>query len=161
VAWRDLGETTDDTLLSERALEKKPALWQAVFLTEKLDFSFSLKNLFIDIYNQLPDVHIVSLSEHSMVFKGMIKPSVFKNYFNDFLAADFDAKAAIIHGRFATNTNPQWKNAQPCNHFIAHNGEFNSANANLLEMQQELAYREIHGLMPQAGMSDSLQFDYD
>jgi glutamate synthase (NADPH/NADH) large chain len=161
LAWRDLGANTVDSLLSKNCLEKKPAIWQAIIVSSCADYSSSLNHLFIDIYHALPEVHILSQSTDSMVFKGMIKPSVFKNYFTDFSAPDFVAKAAIMHGRFATNTNPQWKNAQPCNHFIAHNGEFNSAPANLIEMKQELDYHNIEALIPQIGMSDSLQFDYD
>jgi glutamate synthase (NADPH) large chain len=61
----------------------------------------------------------------------------------------------------ATNTDPQWNNAQPCPYFMMQNGELNSALSNAADMGSELKSQGFSGIFPGANLSDSMQFDAD
>ena len=170
LGWRDLSEDLNISILSETVLKKKPEIWQAIIQSknsESFEFEHQVLSagLTITHESQLQNlkINILSQSSESIVYKGMIRPKELGVFYKDLQQVDFTARAFINHTRFATNTNPQWENAQPCVFFWAHNGELNSAKANALQMQDELdlSAAVFKGIYPNAKLSDSMQFDAD
>ncbi len=74
--------------------------------------------------------YIASLSSKSIVYKGQLTSKQVRNYFNDLTNEKCMSGYALVHSRFATNTFPSWKLAQPFR-YIAHNGEINTLQGNL------------------------------
>ncbi|MEO8711357.1 MAG: glutamate synthase large subunit, partial [Parafilimonas sp.] len=74
--------------------------------------------------------YIASLSYKTIVYKGQLTSSQVRNYFTDLKNEKLVSAFGLIHSRFATNTFPSWKLAQPFR-YIAHNGEINTVQGNL------------------------------
>ena len=168
VGWRSVDAAINTAPLSAKTLEKKPSIWQAIWLPKhpisSTKLEHAVRKASITIANQAKakqyPLHIVSQSSESITYKGMVRPSELAHVYLDLQEKSFKVYSAALHGRFATNKDPQWRRAQPFK-FIAHNGEFNSAPANAIEIQQELNENQFEGLYPDASMSDSMQFDVD
>eukprot|EP00798_Chlamydomonas_sp_ICE-L_P001365 gene1365-32729_t len=76
------------------------------------------------------DFYVCTLSNRTMVYKGMLRSVVVGAYFKDLQDPDFETPFAIYHRRFSTNTTPKWPLAQPMR-FLGHNGEINTLQGNL------------------------------
>ncbi len=170
LGWRDLTPDLDTSILSTTVLQKKPAIFQAIIQSHDLkkeSFESHVLRAGLEITHESRKqglkINILSQSAESIVYKGMIKPSELGLFYKDLQQETFSTRAFINHARFATNTNPQWENAQPCVFFWAHNGELNSAHANALQMRDELDSNSVDfkGIYPDAKLSDSMQFDAD
>lgn len=74
--------------------------------------------------------YIASLSYKTVVYKGQLTSGQVRHYFNDLTNKRMVSAFGLVHSRFATNTFPSWKLAQPFR-FIAHNGEINTLQGNL------------------------------
>ncbi|MET0392428.1 MAG: glutamate synthase large subunit [Chitinophagaceae bacterium] len=74
--------------------------------------------------------YIASLSYKTLVYKGQLTSNQVRGYFTDLGNKRMVSAFGLIHSRFATNTFPSWKLAQPFR-FIAHNGEINTLQGNL------------------------------
>lgn len=74
--------------------------------------------------------YIASLSYKVIVYKGQLTSLQVRNYFPDLSNKRVVSAFGLVHSRFATNTFPSWKLAQPFR-FIAHNGEINTLQGNL------------------------------
>ena len=74
--------------------------------------------------------YIASLSYKTIVYKGQLTSSQVRNYFPDLNNKRVVSTFGLVHSRFATNTFPSWKLAQPFR-YIAHNGEINTLQGNL------------------------------
>ena len=74
--------------------------------------------------------YIASLSYKTVVYKGQLTSMQVRNYFSDLSNKRIVSAFGLVHSRFATNTFPSWKLAQPFR-FIAHNGEINTLQGNL------------------------------
>jgi glutamate synthase (NADPH/NADH) large chain len=74
--------------------------------------------------------YIASLSYKTVVYKGQLTSMQVRNYFTDLTNEKLVSAFGLVHSRFATNTFPSWKLAQPFR-FIAHNGEINTLQGNL------------------------------
>jgi glutamate synthase (NADPH/NADH) large chain len=74
--------------------------------------------------------YIASLSYKTIVYKGQLTSAQVRDYFPDLSNKRLVSAFGLIHSRFATNTFPSWKLAQPFR-FIAHNGEINTLEGNL------------------------------
>lgn len=74
--------------------------------------------------------YIASLSFKTVVYKGQLTSSQVRNYFPDLNNKRVVSAFGLVHSRFATNTFPSWKLAQPFR-YIAHNGEINTLQGNL------------------------------
>jgi len=74
--------------------------------------------------------YAASLSYKTVVYKGQLTSLQVRNYFPDLSNNRVVSAFGLIHSRFATNTFPSWKLAQPFR-FIAHNGEINTLQGNL------------------------------
>ncbi len=65
-----------------------------------------------------------------LFIKGSLPACRLRNYFPDLSNKRIVSAFGLIHSRFATNTFPSWKLAQPFS-YIAHNGEINTLQGNL------------------------------
>jgi len=74
--------------------------------------------------------YIASLSYKTIIYKGQLTSLQVRQYFPDLNNKRLVSAFGLVHSRFATNTFPSWKLAQPFR-FIAHNGEINTLQGNL------------------------------
>ncbi|HUS01632.1 MAG TPA: glutamate synthase large subunit [Chitinophagaceae bacterium] len=74
--------------------------------------------------------YVASLSYKTVIYKGQLTSLQLRNYFPDLSNKRIVSAFGLIHSRFATNTFPSWKLAQPFR-YIAHNGEINTLQGNL------------------------------
>jgi len=74
--------------------------------------------------------YIVSLSSRTIIYKGQLTSHQVRHYFTDLNNKRMVSAFGLVHSRFATNTFPSWKLAQPFR-YIAHNGEINTLQGNL------------------------------
>jgi glutamate synthase (NADPH/NADH) large chain len=74
--------------------------------------------------------YLTSLSHKTIVYKGQLTSTQVRGYFPDLNDKRVVSAFGLVHSRFATNTFPSWKLAQPFR-YIAHNGEINTLQGNL------------------------------
>jgi len=74
--------------------------------------------------------YLASLSYKTVIYKGQLISSQVRDYFTDLSNKRVVSAFGLIHSRFATNTFPSWKLAQPFR-YIAHNGEINTVQGNI------------------------------
>ncbi|MBL0883102.1 MAG: glutamate synthase large subunit, partial [Chitinophagaceae bacterium] len=74
--------------------------------------------------------YLASLSHKTIVYKGQLTSTQVRVYFPDLSDKRVVSAFGLVHSRFATNTFPSWKLAQPFR-YIAHNGEINTLQGNL------------------------------
>ncbi|TDH28960.1 glutamate synthase large subunit [Segetibacter sp. 3557_3] len=74
--------------------------------------------------------YLASLSYKIIIYKGQLTSTQLRHYFPDLRDKRVVSAFGLVHSRFATNTFPSWKLAQPFR-FIAHNGEINTLQGNL------------------------------
>jgi glutamate synthase (NADPH) large chain len=170
IGWRDLNNenATDISILSEKALEKKPSMWQAILEPESFTTIADLEmaamkttgHINYEARKQNISLNVISQSAEAIIYKGMVRAEELEIFFRDLLHPLFTALAAIVHSRFATNTDPQWPNAQPFEHW-AHNGEKNSLPTNIADMRAQLDAQQFKGIYPNAKLSDSAHVSAD
>jgi glutamate synthase (NADPH/NADH) large chain len=112
--------------------------------------------------------YIASLSYKTVVYKGQLTSSQVRHYFPDLNNKRVVTAFGLVHSRFATNTFPSWKLAQPFR-YIAHNGEINTVqgNVNWLKTSERgftspyFSKEEMEMLLPiiSEGQSDSACLD--
>jgi glutamate synthase (NADPH/NADH) large chain len=76
-----------------------------------------------------PNNFVVTLSSVLVAYKGMLLAPDLKRFYLDLQNPEITSSLAIFHQRYSTNTNPEWRLAQPLR-LIAHNGEINTITAN-------------------------------
>jgi len=74
--------------------------------------------------------YMASFSQNIIVYKGQLTSHQVREYFHDLNDKRVVSAFGLVHSRFATNTFPSWKLAQPFR-YIAHNGEINTLQGNL------------------------------
>ncbi len=74
--------------------------------------------------------YLSSLSYKTIIYKGQLTSLQVRGYFPDLSDKRVVSAFGLVHSRFATNTFPSWKLAQPFR-YIAHNGEINTLQGNL------------------------------
>jgi glutamate synthase (NADPH) large chain len=74
--------------------------------------------------------YIASFSYKTVVYKGQLTSGQLRQYFPELSDKRLVSAFGLVHSRFATNTFPSWKLAQPFR-YIAHNGEINTLQGNL------------------------------
>ena len=112
--------------------------------------------------------YITSLSYKTVIYKGQLTSSQLRGYFPDLSNKKMVSAFGLVHSRFATNTFPSWKLAQPFR-YIAHNGEINTlqGNMNWLRTSEKnftspyFTREEMDMLLPvlEPGQSDSACLD--
>ena len=93
--------------------------------------------------------YVVSLSAQVIGYKAMATPGRLRDVFADLRHPALATDAITFHQRFSTNTQPQWRLAQPFR-LLAHNGEINTIRGNRRWMQA----REAVLRSPRVDLSD-------
>ncbi|MBP5570657.1 MAG: glutamate synthase large subunit [Prevotella sp.] len=167
---------TNPECLGERALGTEPDIKQ-LFITEGTASMTEeeLRNLPVKLYIirkkiekriHDKDFYICSLSNTSIVYKGMLSSMQVRQYFSDLSNPYFTSGLALVHSRFSTNTFPTWSLAQPFR-LLAHNGEINTIRGNRGWMKaresvlSSEALGDVRDISPivQPEMSDSASLD--
>ncbi|WP_016950617.1 glutamate synthase-related protein [Anabaena sp. PCC 7108] len=76
------------------------------------------------------EFYICSLSNRTIVYKGMVRSAVLGEFYEDLKNPAFKSAFAVYHRRFSTNTMPKWPLAQPMR-LLGHNGEINTLLGNI------------------------------
>lgn len=74
--------------------------------------------------------YIASFSYKTVVYKGQLTSMQVREYYPELSDKRLVSAFGLVHSRFATNTFPSWKLAQPFR-YIAHNGEINTLQGNI------------------------------
>ncbi len=107
-----------------------------------------------------------SFSSNTLSYKGMVMPEFLNDFYPDLSDPRMETSLAVFHQRFATNTLPEWRLAQPFR-LLAHNGEINTvqgnrnwANARAYKFETDLLpnMEELMPLVASSG-SDSMSLD--
>jgi glutamate synthase (NADPH/NADH) large chain len=109
-----------DSILSPEAFERK------LFVLR----NYATHTINSSVKKDAIGFYIASLSYKTVVYKGQLTSLQVRNYFPDLNNKRMVSAFGLIHSRFATNTFPSWKLAQPFR-YIAHNGEINTLQGNL------------------------------
>ncbi|MBM4184664.1 MAG: glutamate synthase large subunit [Gemmatimonadetes bacterium] len=113
------------------------------------------------------EVYIVSMSSRTVVYKGLMVAPQLEAFFPDLADERTVSSLALFHQRFATNTLPNWKLAQPFR-MLGHNGEINTlvGNRNWMKAREQELTSPVWGdelpeLLPVIwpGGSDSASLD--
>jgi glutamate synthase (NADPH) large chain len=74
---------------------------------------------------QLPEVHVASLSRHTAVYKTVGDSGTLSNYYKDLQDERCLTTCALAHTRYSTNTSTSFARVQPFG-ILGHNGEINT-----------------------------------
>src|SRR5215813_1039960 len=133
LGWRRV--PTNPNCLGRRALETMPEIWQffvAPFHASRGDARFEARLALLRkrAESLMPTrCYISSLSSQSVVYKGLLTPWQFPQFYKDLRDSSYETTFAIFHQRYSTNTSPSWHLAQPFR-CVAHNGEINTIVSN-------------------------------
>ena len=125
-----------------------------------------LETAAIEAGGAMAEIAIPSASARTIVYKGLVTGGRLPDLYPD-LRAPLSLGYAVFHQRYATNTHPVWRLAQPFRS-IAHNGEINTVRANREQVRgragdatrSEIARSLLAaGPLLSAGGSDSLSLD--
>ena len=129
--------------IGETALSVEPEMEQIFIampnhLQDSLSFErklFVLRNYSTHLVEQTVKqdaigFYVASLSYKTVVYKGQLTSKQVRSYFPDLSDKSVTSAFGLVHSRFATNTFPSWKLAQPFR-YIAHNGEINTLQGNI------------------------------
>ena len=159
-------------VLGESARSSMPIICQYFIEGGKDDFSmYSLRRRIEKrIYNimEKKEFYFASFSNKTIVYKGLITPGQFYEFYEDLLDEDFKSAYAMIHQRFSTNTLPSWDLAHPFR-VLEHNGEINTiaGNRSWIEARRgdiysdEYSREDVEKLFPLTSIdnSDSANLD--
>src|SRR6266849_1493155 len=168
LGWRRVPVNTNS--LGRLALETMPEIWQ--FFVEPFHptrgavrFEWRLALLRKRAESLLPArCYICSLSSRTVVYKGLLTPWQFPQFYEDLRDPSFATTFAVFHQRYSTNTQPSWHLAQPFR-YVAHNGEINTIVSNrrwLRAKEREIRSRLTVGSwfpILEENVSDSASFD--
>ena len=133
LGWRRV--PTNANCLGRRALETMPESWQfyvapfhAARPAERFEWRLALLRKRAE--SLLPvRCYVCSLSSQTVVYKGLLTPWQFPQFYQDLHQPSFETTFVIFHQRYSTNTQPSWNLAQPFR-YVAHNGEINTIVSN-------------------------------
>src|ERR1700736_2937121 len=168
LGWRRVPVNTNS--LGRLALETMPETWQ--FFVEPFHpargaarFEWRLALLRKRAESLLPArCYICSLSSQTVVYKGLLTPWQFPQFYEDLRDPAFATTFAVFHQRYSTNTQPSWHLAQPFR-YVAHNGEINTIVSNrrwLRAREREIRAKLTAGpwlRLLEENVSDSASFD--
>jgi glutamate synthase domain-containing protein 2/glutamate synthase domain-containing protein 1/glutamate synthase domain-containing protein 3 len=177
-AWRQV--PVDASALGPVAFASRPAFWQ-VFIARPAgaargllaDGAFERRLLLVRRRVEgeaaivgLDELSVVSGSSRTIVYKGLVAGGRLAQLYPD-LAVPVPISFATFHQRYATNTHPTWRLAQPFGR-LAHNGEINTVRGNREELRGRRgdpdpsglrADLEERGPLLSTGGSDSASLD--
>lgn len=168
--WRSV--PTRPEILGQLASQTMPSFWQVFINLTTEDKEEELSTLLYlkrDSQAQLKeDAHffICSLSSSVLSYKGIVLSVDFDSFFPDLQDKEMKTAICVFHQRFATNTLPQWRLAQPFQ-YLAHNGEVNTISGNrnwARALFTKIQNKRLQGLkddipLVSAEGSDSLSLD--
>jgi glutamate synthase (NADPH/NADH) large chain len=132
--WRQV--PVDTSALGEQAAQSLPVIEQIFINTgQPVEEAELERRLYIarrQTEKALSDdkmFYIPSLSSRVISYKGLVMPAYLPVFYKDVADERMQAKLAVFHQRFSTNTLPQWRLAQPFR-LLAHNGEINTVQGN-------------------------------
>ncbi len=151
LGWRVVPVRSE--VLGTQASANQPQIEQVIFADGKDGKAFLERSLYITrrkikleierLYPQWQeDFYIVSLSNSTIVYKGLVRSEVLGEFYEDLKNPKFITPFALYHRRFSTNTMPKWPLAQPMR-FLGHNGEINTLLGNInwfKAREQDLAH---------------------
>ena len=177
LGWRTV--PVDSSQLGEIALASEPNIEQ-IFIgkTESIEENIFRAKLYAarkiaehtirqSKMSQSDYFYLPSLSNTTLIYKGIIMPEDIGPYYLDLQQTDLVTRLALVHQRFSTNTMPAWELAQPFR-FMCQNGEINTLRGNVSRMRvrEEIMQSEVFGpqidklfpiILP--GKSDSASMD--
>ncbi len=161
-----------EEVLGESARTSMPMICQYFIEGSRDDFTiYSLRRRIEKrIYSVMEkkEFYFASFSNTTIVYKGLITPRQFYEFYEDLLDKDFKSAYVMIHQRFSTNTLPSWDLAHPFR-VLEHNGEINTiaGNRSWIEARKgdiysdEYSREEVEELFPLTTVdnSDSANLD--
>jgi glutamate synthase domain-containing protein 2/glutamate synthase domain-containing protein 1/glutamate synthase domain-containing protein 3 len=168
LGWRDL--KCDSMVIGETARKNEPFIRQ-IFIGRGAHTT--AEKFGVKLYISATELtakklfYVPSLSQDTLIYKGLLLPNQILKYFTDLDDPDFESAIAMVHQRFSTNTFPAWELSHPFR-YIAHNGEINTVrgNQNWMRARERLFESPLFGddiqkiipVIPD-GLSDSASFD--
>lgn len=92
--------------------------------------TYLTKTIYSTVKDSKEQFYIASFSSKTIVYKGQLTSLQVRTYFTELSDKRVVSAFGLVHSRFATNTFPSWRLAQPFR-YIAHNGEINTLQGNL------------------------------
>jgi glutamate synthase domain-containing protein 2/glutamate synthase domain-containing protein 1/glutamate synthase domain-containing protein 3 len=137
VAWRKV--PFDAAALGSAAATSRPVVAQAIVARPDASSDRSFERRLVIARRRVESearaaggaiagLSIPSVSALTVVYKGLVAGPRLADLYPD-LRADVDVPYTVFHQRYATNTTPVWRLAQPFRS-IAHNGEINTVRGN-------------------------------
>lgn len=141
VLWKDM--EIDTSVLGEMALASMPKI-EEIYVPQNTDVDAKKfrDDLIVARRRAEKIVHeqglatdgsdsfyVCSLSPSTIVYKGLTTTPDTAKFFKRLQDPELKSAGVIIHGRYATNTLPNWRLAQPFRG-LAHNGEINTIRGN-------------------------------
>ncbi|MGH7493121.1 MAG: glutamate synthase-related protein [bacterium] len=140
-------------VLGPRAKEAEPHFLQVACIPSGYSKSSDARSLRVSlaIERALPEVHVVSFSKNSVIYKMRGEVSTLSRYYPELRHNDYRSAISLAHGRYSTNTDSVPQRAQMFS-TLGHNGEINTISR--LRREARLLGFEL----PQDG-SDSQNLD--
>ncbi|MEL6955208.1 MAG: glutamate synthase large subunit, partial [Pseudomonadota bacterium] len=135
--WRQ--PPVDVSVIGQKAADTRPEIEQIMFRDDRDRSDEELERALYICRRRIerrareagiPQFYICSLSQKSLIYKGMFLAQDIDAFYLDLQDERFESAFAIYHQRYSTNTFPQWSLAQPFR-VLAHNGEINTLQGNL------------------------------
>ncbi len=135
--WRQ--PPVDVSVIGQKAADTRPEIEQIMFRDDRNRSPEDLERALYICRRRIerrareaaiPAFYICSLSQRSLIYKGMFLAQDIDRFYLDLRDERFTSAVAIYHQRYSTNTFPQWALAQPFR-MLAHNGEINTLRGNL------------------------------
>jgi len=135
IAWRIVPVNTD--ACGEQSFATLPSI-QQVFVNAKDGMSHKDLDRHLYIARRRTEkqleandemFYVASLASNVISYKGLVMPENLPVFYLDLKDPALESSQCVFHQRFATNTFPQWRLAQPFR-FLAHNGEINTIQGN-------------------------------
>ena len=134
--WRQ--PPVDISVIGQKAADTRPEIEQIMFRDQQNRSDLERKRVLYICRRRIerrareagiPSFYICSLSQQSLIYKGMFLAEDIDHFYIDLQDERFISSVAIYHQRYSTNTFPQWALAQPFR-MLAHNGEINTLRGN-------------------------------
>ncbi|QLE50469.1 glutamate synthase large subunit [Nostoc sp. C057] len=135
LGWRVV--PVQSNLLGVQARENQPQIEQVLLASVDKSGDELERQLYITrrriskiATNISEEFYICSLSNRTIVYKGMVRSAVLGEFYQDLKNPAYKSAFAVYHRRFSTNTMPKWPLAQPMR-LLGHNGEINTLLGNI------------------------------
>ncbi|MDV2998845.1 MAG: Ferredoxin-dependent glutamate synthase 2 [Chroococcopsis gigantea SAG 12.99] len=133
LGWREV--PVDADTLGVQARENQPHIEQVLVTSEEGLTGQELDRVLYVARSEIgkllaDDFYVCSFSCSTIVYKGMVRAEVLRQFYLDLQNPLYSSRFAVYHRRFSTNTMPKWPLAQPMR-LLGHNGEINTLLGNI------------------------------